>query len=326
MNFGSSMFKGKMKEMKSKFMDKEMYMYLVDEFTNEPVYDDSELYPKVIETKSDLVDQHMPMMRVGLQAMAVMNGAAGLASCFCPGVPSRLVPKGLMEKATKFEAIARKDEEMEKKDEVVAKKDREILEKEAQIANLLDQLGLASKGNSKGNKKKPRAISRVAPEPPGDVQKLRTEMEEVRRESEELRRKLRAADSRALATSMSNLSSSPMASGSFSGSFSQEERGLLAATAVFKKGELLKKSKYRGKWQLRSITLTSDGKFSWIGGGSRHSGHVYLTVNSLASIEEPKGELWPFTLITEERKMLYASKTMEERDEWCEAITKFCSS
>jgi hypothetical protein len=79
-----------------------MYMYLVDEFTNEPVYDHSGLYPKVIETKSDLVDQHMPMMRVGLQAMAVMNGAAGLASCFCPGVPSRLVPKGLMEKATKF--------------------------------------------------------------------------------------------------------------------------------------------------------------------------------------------------------------------------------
>ncbi|GMI24311.1 hypothetical protein TrRE_jg195 [Triparma retinervis] len=102
MNFGSSMFKGKVAEMKSKLVDKEMYMYLVDEFTNEPVYDHSRLYPKVIETKSDLVDQHMPMMRVGLQAMAVMNGATGLASCFCPGVPSRLVPKGLMEKATKF--------------------------------------------------------------------------------------------------------------------------------------------------------------------------------------------------------------------------------
>ena len=56
----------------------------------------------MISTKSDLVDQHLPMMRVGLQAMAVMNGAAGLASCFCPGIPNRLVPKGLMEKATKF--------------------------------------------------------------------------------------------------------------------------------------------------------------------------------------------------------------------------------
>ncbi|GMH54434.1 hypothetical protein TrRE_jg9806, partial [Triparma retinervis] len=102
MNFGSSMFKGKVAEMKSKFVDKEMFMYLVDEHTNEPVYDPSGLYPKVIETKSDLVDKHLPMMRVGLQAMAVMNGAAGLASCFCPGIPSRLVPKGLMEKATKF--------------------------------------------------------------------------------------------------------------------------------------------------------------------------------------------------------------------------------
>jgi len=34
--------------------------------------------------------------------MAVMNGAAGLANCFCPGLSSRLIPKGLMEKATKF--------------------------------------------------------------------------------------------------------------------------------------------------------------------------------------------------------------------------------
>jgi hypothetical protein len=102
MNFGSSMFKGKVADMKSKLVKSEMYMYLVDEFTNEPVFDPSGLYPKVIETKSDLVDQHLPMMRVGLQAMAVMNGAAGLASCFCPGVPNRLVPKGLMEKATKF--------------------------------------------------------------------------------------------------------------------------------------------------------------------------------------------------------------------------------
>ena len=33
--------------------------------------------------------------------MAVMNGAEGLASCFCPEIPNRLVPKGLMEKATK---------------------------------------------------------------------------------------------------------------------------------------------------------------------------------------------------------------------------------
>jgi hypothetical protein len=83
-------------------VDEEMYMYLVDEYTSEPVYDPSGLYPKVIETKSDLVDKHMPMMRMGLEAMAMMNGAVGLASCFCPGIPSRLLPKGFEEKATKF--------------------------------------------------------------------------------------------------------------------------------------------------------------------------------------------------------------------------------
>ena len=31
------MFKGKIAEMKSKMVDKEMYMHLVDEYTNDPV-------------------------------------------------------------------------------------------------------------------------------------------------------------------------------------------------------------------------------------------------------------------------------------------------
>jgi|NorSeaMetagenome_1021524.scaffolds.fasta_scaffold118383_1 hypothetical protein len=59
MNFGSRMFKGKVAEMKNKMADKVMYMHPVDEYTNKPVYDPSGLYPKVIETKSDLVHQHV---------------------------------------------------------------------------------------------------------------------------------------------------------------------------------------------------------------------------------------------------------------------------
>jgi len=400
----SSFFKGKIDSIKSKYVEKSLYLYLIDEYSGKPVYDESGVYPIKIDVASDLMNKYMPMMRIGLQAMSVANGVAGVANIFCPFVPRKLVPESLLGKASKFvndmssqgipsgcnsggnseakrggelrefekylgkhdperlyaglmrvceeenghaiwvsedsaktmelqgcdenylameEAIAKNTKDMEKKDKEMAKKDKEILKKEEQIAKLLGQLNLVSQNNI------PSAASRAPPEPPGDVQKLQAEMEEARRESDDLRRKLRVADSRALAKSKLSLSS--MASGSFSGSFSHEERGLSAASSLklemsIKRGELLKKSKYLGKWQLRSITLTSDGKFSWLGGGSKHCGHVILTVNTLASVEEPDGERWPFTLITEARKILFATKTMEERDEWCEAITTFCSS
>ena len=65
-------------------------------------YDSTGVYPIKIETKSDLVDQYMPMMQVGLQAAAVANGAASLVNVFCPFVPSTLVPKSIMEKAAGF--------------------------------------------------------------------------------------------------------------------------------------------------------------------------------------------------------------------------------
>ena len=42
------------------------------------------------------------MMRVGLQAAAVANGAASLANMFCPMVPRTLVPKSLLGKANSF--------------------------------------------------------------------------------------------------------------------------------------------------------------------------------------------------------------------------------
>ena len=42
------------------------------------------------------------MMRVGLQAAAVANGAASLINVFCPAVPSKLVPPSLLGKAQGF--------------------------------------------------------------------------------------------------------------------------------------------------------------------------------------------------------------------------------
>jgi serine/threonine protein kinase len=101
-SFFGSVFKNKVEEVKESLCEKHLYLYLVDEFTNKPVYDESGVYPIKIETRSELVDKYMPMMRVGLQTAAVVNGALSLANLFCPAVPSRLVPKSMIDKAQGF--------------------------------------------------------------------------------------------------------------------------------------------------------------------------------------------------------------------------------
>ena len=54
-----------------------MYLYLVDELTCEPVR--AEGYPIVIKKPSEIVHKLLPMMQVGLRAMSICNGAAGIA-------------------------------------------------------------------------------------------------------------------------------------------------------------------------------------------------------------------------------------------------------
>eukprot|EP00966_Prymnesium_polylepis_P078305 1815591-Prymnesium_polylepis.1 len=64
------------------------YLYLVDELIGEPVRGDS--YPIEITTPSELVPKLLPLMQVGLHAMAAFNSAAGLARAF--GFPAPEVP------------------------------------------------------------------------------------------------------------------------------------------------------------------------------------------------------------------------------------------
>ena len=72
-----------------KLVGKEMYFYLVDDLTGEPVRGDG--YPIPITTPSDLVPKLLPLMQVGMRAMSVFNGAAGIARMF--GFPFPKVPK-----------------------------------------------------------------------------------------------------------------------------------------------------------------------------------------------------------------------------------------
>jgi len=101
-SFFGGAFKKKITEVKEKMVEKTLFLYLVDEFTHQPVCEKSGVYPIEIETKSELVDKYMPMMRVGLQAILVANGAAALANVFFPIVPRKLVPASLVAKAKGF--------------------------------------------------------------------------------------------------------------------------------------------------------------------------------------------------------------------------------
>jgi len=56
-NFLTGAFKNKMAEVKEKLVEEHLYLYLVDEYSNEPVYDNTGVYPIKIETKSELVDK-----------------------------------------------------------------------------------------------------------------------------------------------------------------------------------------------------------------------------------------------------------------------------
>ncbi|GMI37051.1 hypothetical protein TeGR_g11827 [Tetraparma gracilis] len=56
-NFLTGAFKSKMAEVKEKLVEEHLYLYLVDEYSNQPVYDKTGVYPIKIETKSELVDK-----------------------------------------------------------------------------------------------------------------------------------------------------------------------------------------------------------------------------------------------------------------------------
>ena len=78
---------GKIKEVLGELMTKDkMYLYLVDELTGLPVRGDG--YPIVITTPADIVHKLLPMMQVGMRAMSLLNGVAGVARLFGAPVPS----------------------------------------------------------------------------------------------------------------------------------------------------------------------------------------------------------------------------------------------
>ena len=81
---------GKIKEVLGDLMtNKTMYLYLVDELTGLPARGDG--YPIMITTPADIVHKLLPVMQVGMRAMSLYNGVAGIARMV--GYPVPKVPK-----------------------------------------------------------------------------------------------------------------------------------------------------------------------------------------------------------------------------------------
>ncbi len=81
-SFFSAAFETKVAEMfHRKYVKQQLYLYLVDEHSGLPVFDTTGVYPITIDVNdATLAAKHVPLMRVGVQAMALANGVAGILS------------------------------------------------------------------------------------------------------------------------------------------------------------------------------------------------------------------------------------------------------
>jgi len=77
------------------------YLYLVDERTMKPITNDPNgIFPILIEKPAEFVQKAMPLMKVGLKAMAIFNGVSGVARCL--GYPTPMLSKEVRDVAKKF--------------------------------------------------------------------------------------------------------------------------------------------------------------------------------------------------------------------------------
>ena len=89
------------KFVKSKFYDLPMFLYLVDEWTGEPVVCvSSGIYPVKIPAQSHQVEKFLPLMALGIQALARIDDAAKIVKMFYPVVPG--ISEEFLEKAKQF--------------------------------------------------------------------------------------------------------------------------------------------------------------------------------------------------------------------------------
>lgn len=74
-----------------------LYLYLVDEYDMQPVYDPTGNFPIPITTPAEFIPKVLPLLKVSLKAAAAVNTVAGIGRCL--GYPLPTIPADLMERA-----------------------------------------------------------------------------------------------------------------------------------------------------------------------------------------------------------------------------------
>ena len=87
---------------------------LIDELTGEPVR--GEGYPIVITTPKEVVPKLLPVMQVGMRAMSLYNGVAGIVRMF--GAPAPSVPEAWREGAQSSIELLKQESSVEAFDAV----------------------------------------------------------------------------------------------------------------------------------------------------------------------------------------------------------------
>ena len=78
-----------------------IYLFLVDELTGESVRVEN-LYPLDIDVKCEQVQSFLPLMAMGIRALAATNDAVGVMNMFLPGVSKDQIPRSVWEKVESF--------------------------------------------------------------------------------------------------------------------------------------------------------------------------------------------------------------------------------
>lgn len=85
----------------SPLVSSNMHLYLIDESTGECVRVD-DIYPLDIDLKCEQVRSFLPLMAMGIRALAATKGATGVMNMFLPGMPKDQIPKSAWAKVETF--------------------------------------------------------------------------------------------------------------------------------------------------------------------------------------------------------------------------------
>eukprot|EP00984_Skeletonema_dohrnii_P026995 scaffold16422_cov78-Skeletonema_dohrnii-CCMP3373.AAC.4 len=179
----------------------EMYLYLIDELTGEPVR--AKGWPIVITTPSDLVPKLLPLMQLGMRGLSFCSGTLGLVRMF--GYPAPRVPKAWSEGAQESVELLKQESSVEGfsvvHDEVKRGSEEKKSVRGASLREFVDFLGKEDPGLKDGKTGHFAGLQRIGdPDQgtalwtmltdPGDIESALKERAKQREEEE---RKLSAA-------------------------------------------------------------------------------------------------------------------------------------